>query len=163
MKSLALLALISLAAAGDPSPTDHARDQFYDLENKLWTNVTNPEWTNAGLGGDVELTKVFSHFAEDVEAIPRPPRLPIKSWLWTKAVEKLQIIDSMYNHFVEFVKKQSMPGAVPAPVKEWLDVAENILMDPKTSAIQALRKLDDLLEHGDMFRVALQVSLTRLC
>lgn len=157
MKYTALLALLALASAGDPTPSDHLRGKFYELEDKLWKNVTDPDWSNAGLGGDVELTKIFSRFADEVESVPRTSRPPVHYWLWSKAAEKLQIIDSLYKNFVEFIRRQAVPGAVPAPVKEWLDLAEGILIDPKTSAKPALNKLGDLLEHGDLFRVPLQV------
>lgn len=51
---------------------------------------------------------------------------------------------------------------MPAPVKDWLDLAESILMDPKTSAMQAVRKLQGLLQHGDLFRSILQVHQQRM-
>lgn len=158
MRLVALFALLTLAAAEDLSPPDYVRSKFYALEEELWRNVTDPLWREAGLGGDVELTKSFVVVDNQIEMIPRSPRPPLRSWLWTKALEKMQIIDGLYKNFVQFVRRQAVPGTVPAPVKEWLDLAEAVLMDPKTSAAQAVRKLHDLLEHGDMFRSILQVQ-----
>jgi hypothetical protein len=159
MRVAALFALLALSLADDLSPVDHVRNKFYGLEEELWRNVTDPLWRESGLGGDVELTKAFVVLDNQIEALPRPPRPPLQSWLWLKALEKFQIIDGLYKSFVEFVRRQAAPGAVPAPVKEWLDLAESVLMDPKTSAAQAIRKLHDLLQHGDMFRSILQVRM----
>ncbi|XP_045773211.1 uncharacterized protein LOC123872741 isoform X3 [Maniola jurtina] len=163
MKYAALLALLAVARAGDPTSVDNIRNKFYDLEDKLWKNVTNPEWSTGGLGGDVELTKAFVKFDEQIESVPRPPRPPFDTWLWLKLVEKSQIIDGYYKNFVEFAKRQAVPGSVPAPVREWLDLAEGVLMDPKASVAQAVRKIHDLLEHGDMFRAMLQEEHPDLC
>ncbi|XP_034832290.1 uncharacterized protein orion isoform X3 [Maniola hyperantus] len=163
MRYAALLALLAVARASDPSPVDNIRNTFYDLEDKLWKNVTNPEWSSSGIGGDVELTKAFVRFDERIESVPRPPRPPFDTWLWLKLVEKSQIIDGYYKNFVEFAKRQAVPGSVPAPVREWLDLAEGVLMDPKASVAQAVRKIHDLLEHGDMFRAMLQEEHPDLC
>ncbi|XP_073957028.1 chemokine-like protein orion isoform X3 [Choristoneura fumiferana] len=162
MRLAALFALLTIAL-GDISPVDHVRDKFYTLERDLWVNVTDPEWRNAGLGGDIELTKAFAAFNDRFEAVRMPPRPPLESWLWVKASEKLTVIDGLYKNFMEFVKRQAAPGAVPAPVREWLDLAEVVLMDPKLSVAQAVRKLDDLLEHGDLFRASLQEGHPDLC
>lgn len=157
MRAAALLALCALALADDITPVDEARHSFYRIEDQLWVNVTDANWINAGLGGDVELTKTFSAFAGVLEAIPRAPRPPVDSWLWRKATEKMQVVDTLYKNFVEFVRRQAVPGAVPAPVREWLDLAEGVLLDEKASVKQAVGKLDDLLKHGDLFRTPLQV------
>ncbi|KAL0839141.1 hypothetical protein ABMA28_017111 [Loxostege sticticalis] len=129
----------------------------------MWNNVSDPLWRESGLGGDVELTKAFVVLDNQISSIPRPPRPPLSSWLWLKATEKLQIIDGLYKSFVDFARRQSAPGAVPAPVKDWLDLAESILMDPKTSAMQAVRKLQGLLQHGDLFRSILQDEHPDVC
>ncbi|XP_045498675.1 uncharacterized protein LOC123696512 isoform X3 [Colias croceus] len=163
MKFAALFALLAVASAGDPTAVDTVRSKFYELEQQLWKNVTDPEWTQAGLGGDVELTKAFVAFDEHVASVPRPPRPPLDSWLWIKAVERLQMVDGFYKSFLEFVHRQAKPGAVPAPLREWLDLAESILMDPVASVAQAVRKLHDLLEHGDMFRSVLQEKHPDVC
>lgn len=162
MKAAALFALLALAAAEDLSPVDNVRKNFYALEVEMWNNVSDPLWRESGLGGDVELTKAFVVLDNQISSIPRPPRPPLSSWLWLKATEKLQIIDGLYKSFVDFARRQSAPGAVPAPVKDWLDLAESILMDPKTSAMQAVRKLQGLLQHGDLFRSILQVHKQRM-
>ncbi|KAI5639122.1 hypothetical protein NE865_08322 [Phthorimaea operculella] len=163
MRLIALLALIAFASAGDPTSVDYVRDKFYALEEELWRNVTDPIWRDSGLGGDVELTKAFVVLDQQISSIPKPPRPPLSSWLWGKTAEKLQVIDGFYKNFVEFVHRQSAPGAVPAPVREWLDMAEQVLLDPKQSVAQAVRKLHDLLEHGDMFRAVLQQDHPDLC
>lgn len=154
---LATLFAILAFALGDITLVDHLRDKLYTLEKDLWVNVTDPEWRNAGLGGDIELTKAFAAFNDRLEAVRMPPRPPLESWLWVKASEKLTVVDGLYKNFMEFVKRQSAPGAVPAPVREWLDLAEVVLMDPKLSVPQAVEKLDAFLEHGDLFRSSLQV------
>ncbi|KAL0839140.1 hypothetical protein ABMA28_017111 [Loxostege sticticalis] len=163
MKAAALFALLALAAAEDLSPVDNVRKNFYALEVEMWNNVSDPLWRESGLGGDVELTKAFVVLDNQISSIPRPPRPPLSSWLWLKATEKLQIIDGLYKSFVDFARRQSAPGAVPAPVKDWLDLAESILMDPKTSAMQAVRKLQGLLQHGDLFRSILQDEHPDVC
>ncbi|KAG7308933.1 hypothetical protein JYU34_006203 [Plutella xylostella] len=163
MRAAALLALCALALADDITPVDEARHSFYRIEDQLWVNVTDANWINAGLGGDVELTKTFSAFAGVLEAIPRAPRPPVDSWLWRKATEKMQVVDTLYKNFVEFVRRQAVPGAVPAPVREWLDLAEGVLLDEKASVKQAVGKLDDLLKHGDLFRTPLQEVHPDLC
>lgn len=157
MKYAALVALLAVARATDPTSVDNVRNKFYSLEENLWRNVTNPEWSSGSLGGDVELTKAFVKFDEQIQSVPRPPRPPFDTWLWLKVVEKSQVIDGYYKNFVEFARRQAVPGSVPAPVREWLDLAEGVLMDPKASVAQAVRKIHDLLEHGDMFRAMLQV------
>lgn len=158
MRLFALFALFTVSFAADLSAVDNAREKFYSVEDTLWNNVLDPTWQGrTALGGDIELTKAFVAFNEVIESIQRPPRPPLASWLWAKMSEKLNIIDGFYKNFVDFVKRQAVPGAVPAPVREWLDVAEQVLMDPKSSVAQAVRKLHDLLDHGDMFRAALQV------
>lgn len=153
----ALFALVTAALARDLNPVDELRQSFYNLEVDLWRNVTDPAWSENGLGGDVELTKAFVDLNKQIEAVPAAIRPTLKSWLWTKTVEKLQIIDGLYNTFLEFAKRQATPGAVPSPVREWLDLTETVLLDPKTSVAQAVRKLHDLMEHGDLFRTAVQV------
>ncbi|CAH2255101.1 jg7232 [Pararge aegeria aegeria] len=163
MKHAALFALLVVALASDPTSVDHIRNKFYDLEDKLWRNVTNPEWSSGSLGGDVELTKAFVKFDEQIEALPRPPRPPFDTWLWLKFVEKSQIIEGYYKNFVEFARRQAVPGSVPAPVREWLDLAEGVLMDPKASVAQSVRKIHDLLEHGDLFRSMMQEEHPDLC
>ncbi|XP_023948445.2 uncharacterized protein LOC112053291 isoform X3 [Bicyclus anynana] len=162
MRYAALLALLAVARC-DPTAVDDARNKFYDLEERLWKNVTNPEWSSSSVGGDVELTKAFVKFDEKIETLPRPPRPPFDTWLWIKFVEKSQIIEGYYKNFVEFAKRQAVPGSVPAPVREWLDLAEGVLMDPKASVAQAVRKIHDLLEHGDMFRSMIQEEHPDLC
>lgn len=157
----ALLALCTLAAS-EVTPVDQARQDLYNLEKDLWKNVTDPAWVDAGMGGDIELTKAFVTFANQIQTVKIPKRPPLKAWLWTKATEKLQIIEGMYENFEQFVRKQAQPGSVPAPVREWLGLADSVLMDPKTSVVSAIKKLDGLLEHGDMFRVALLVIYTFL-
>ncbi|CAH2981054.1 unnamed protein product [Chilo suppressalis] len=163
MRLAALFALSAFALAQELSPVDHLRSKFYALEEDLWRNVSDPMWRESGIGGDVELTKAFVVLDEQIEKAPRSPRPPLKSWLWMKAFEKLQIIDGLYENFVQFVKRQAVPGAVPAPVKEWLDLAESVLMDPKTSTAQAVRKLHEWLQHGDLFRTILQEEHPDLC
>ncbi|CAK1579900.1 unnamed protein product [Parnassius mnemosyne] len=163
MRIAALFALLVVALADDLCPVDEVRNKFYSLEVTLWKNVSNPNWGEFGLGGDVELTKSFAILNEYIEAVPRPPRPPLETWLWVKATEKLQVIDGLYKSFVEFVRRQATPGAVPAPVREWLDLAESVLMDPKASVAQAVRKLHDLTEHGDMFRAVLKEENPDLC
>lgn len=158
MRIAALFALFAIGLATELTPTDLVRQKFYDLEEELWRNVTDPSWRDSGLGGDVELTKAFFALNEQIELIPRPKRLTLKSWLWNKVSEKLQVVDGFYMNFMEFVRHQATPGAVPAPVKEWLDMAESILMDPKTSVAQAVRKIHGFLEHGDIFRSVVQVK-----
>lgn len=159
MRFLTLFAVFTVSLAVDLTAVDEARDKFYSTEDTLWKNVTDPTWQGrTALGGDIELTKAFVAFNDVIESIPRPPQPPLQSWLWKQTSEKLNIIDGFYKHFVEFVKRQTVAGAVPAPVKEWLDVAEQVLLDTTPSSVaQAVRKLDDLLSHGDMFRSALQV------
>lgn len=159
MRIAALFALFTIGLATELTPTDLVRQKFYDLEEELWRNVTDPMWRDSGLGGDVELTKAFYALNEQIELIPRPKRLTLNSWLWGKVSEKLQVVDGFYKSFIEFVRHQASPGIVPAPVKEWLDMAESVLMDPKTSVAQAVRKIHGYLEHGDIFRSALQVKL----
>lgn len=161
MKLAALLALTTVALAADPTAVDFIRDKFYFLEEDLWQNVTDPSWRDSGLGGDVELTKAFVALDEQIESIPMRPRPPLNFWLWSKASEKLQVIDGFYKNFVQFVRRQAAPGSVPAPVREWLDLAEQVLMDPKASVAIAVRKVHDLLQHGDMFRAALQVDIKK--
>ncbi|CAH2048299.1 unnamed protein product, partial [Iphiclides podalirius] len=163
MRIAALSALLAVALCGDPSPVDDVRNKFYALEAALWRNVTEPGWLSAGQGGDVELAKCFVTLNEYVESVPRTARPPLRTWLWSMAMEKLQVIDGLYKNFVEFVRRQATPGAVPAPVREWLDLAESVLMDPKASVAQAVRKLHDLTEHGDVFRAALQEEHPDLC
>ncbi|XP_049872982.1 uncharacterized protein LOC126371706 isoform X5 [Pectinophora gossypiella] len=156
MRLAALCALFAVAIAGELTTVDYVREKFYTLEEDLWSNVTDPMWRDTGLGGDVELTKAFVALDQQIESIPRSPRPPLKSWLWERTLEKLQLIDGFYKNFVDFVKRQSVPGAVPAPVREWLDLAEQVLMDPKSSVAQAVRKIHEVLAHGDIFRTALQ-------
>ncbi|XP_026327754.1 uncharacterized protein LOC113236030 isoform X3 [Hyposmocoma kahamanoa] len=158
MRLLTLFAVFTVSLAVDLTAVDEARDKFYSTEETLWKNVIDPTWQGrTALGGDIELTKAFVAFNDVIESIPRPPQPPLPSWLWKQTSEKLNIIDGFYKHFVEFVKRQTVAGAVPAPVKEWLDVAEQVLLDTTPSSVaQAVRKLDDLLSHGDMFRTALQ-------
>nr|XP_026492111.1 uncharacterized protein LOC113397811 isoform X3 [Vanessa tameamea] len=156
MKYAALFALLAVASAGDPTAVDNLRNTFYEVEKALWKNVTSSEWSAAGVSGDVELTKAFVTFDEKIQSVPPPPRGPHDTWLWAKATEKMRVIEGYYKNFLSFIKRQSQPGAVPAPVKEWLDLAEGILMDPKSSVAQAVRKIHDLLEYGDMFRGILQ-------
>lgn len=158
MRVAALLALFAAALATELTEVDQMRHKFYELEHELWINVTDPQWRDAGLGGDVELTKAFAALNEHIESIPRTKRLLLRSWLWTKVSEKLVIIDGFYKNFIEFVRRQASPASVPAPVREWLDIAESVLMDPNASVAQAVRKLHGLLEHGDIFRTALQVT-----
>lgn len=158
MRLLTLFTVFTVSLAVDLTAVDDARDKFYSTEETLWSYVNDPTWQGrTALGGDIELTKAFVAFNEIIESVPRPPRLTLNSWLWTTTSEKLNVIDGYYKHFVEFVKRQSVPGAVPAPVKEWLDVAEQVLLDPTSSVALAVRKLHDLLAHGDMFRAVLQV------
>lgn len=157
MRLAALFALLALGLAKDLNPVDNLREIFYNLENDLWRNVTDPGWSENPSGGDVELTKAFVRINDRIKSLPSTTRPLLKSWLWMKASEKLQVIDALYTNFVEFIVRQATPGGVPAPVREWLDLAEAILMDPKSSVAQAVRKLHDLLEHGDLFRTALQV------
>ncbi|CAH0751220.1 unnamed protein product [Diatraea saccharalis] len=163
MRLAALFALCAFVLAQELSPVDHLRSKFYSLEADLWKNVSDPMWRDTGLGGDVELTKAFVVLDEQIAKVTRPPRPPLQSWLWLRALEKLQIIDGLYDNFVQFVRRQAVPGAVPAPVKEWLDLAESVLMDPKTSAAQAVRKLHEILQHGDMFRSILKEEHPDLC
>ncbi|XP_047030373.1 uncharacterized protein LOC124637773 isoform X3 [Helicoverpa zea] len=163
MKIAALSALFAIGLATELTPTDLVRHKFYDLEEELWRNVTDPMWRDSGLGGDVELTKAFYALNDQIELIPRPKRLTLNSWLWNKVSEKLQVIDGFYKNFIEFVRHQATPGTVPAPVKEWLDMAESVLMDPKTSVAQAVRKIHAFLEHGDLFRSALQEEDSDVC
>lgn len=158
MRIVTLFALFTVSLAVDLTAVDDARDKFYTTEVALWYNITDPTWQGrTALGGDIELTKAFAAFNEVIESIPRPPRPHLNSWLWTKTTEKLNVIDGFYKNFVDFAKRQTVPGAVPAPVREWLDVAEQVLMDPTSSVAVAVRKLHDLLAHGDMFRAPLQV------
>lgn len=159
MRLAALFALLAVAAASELTQVDHVRQKLYDLEQELWVNVTDPQWRDAGLGGDVELTKAFAAFNEHVESIPRIKRITLKSWLWTKVSEKLVIIDGFYKNFIEFVSRQASPASVPSPVRDWLDIAETVLMDPRASVAQAVRKLHGYLEHADMFRSVLQVII----
>lgn len=165
MRLAALFALLALGLAKDLNPVDNLRENFYNLENDLWKNVTDPAWRDNGFGGDVELTRAFVGINDQIESLPSVTRPLLQSWLWVKASERLQVIDGLYQNFVEFIKRQATPGGVPAPVREWLDLAESILMDPKASVAHAVRKLHDLMEHGDLFRTALQVdskTLSRL-
>ncbi|KAH9634564.1 hypothetical protein HF086_006189 [Spodoptera exigua] len=163
MRVAALFALFAIGLATELTPTDLIRQRFYDLEEELWRNVTDPLWRDSGLGGDVELTKAFFTLNEQIELIPRTKRLTLRSWLWNKVSEKLQVVDGFYKNFMEFVSHQASPGAVPAPVKEWLDIAESILMDPKTSVAQAVRKIHGFLEHGDIFRSVVQDEDSDVC
>ncbi|CAF4907893.1 unnamed protein product [Pieris macdunnoughi] len=163
MKCAALFALLAFASAGDPTAVDSIRYKFLILESQLWKNVTDPEWTQGGVAGDIELTKAFVSFDEDIASVPRTPRPPLDSWLWIKTVERLQIIDGFYKSFLDFVHRQVKPGMVAAPSREWLDLAESVLMDPSASVSQAVRKLHDLLEHGDMFRSVLQERHPEVC
>lgn len=155
----ALLACVLTATSSDVSPVDSLRSKLFRLEENLWKNVTDPKWNEkVELGADVELTKAFIKLNEDVEAVPKQNKPVLTdSWLWSKATEKVQIINGLYNEFLEFSKRQATPGSVPAPVKDWLDLTEHVLMDPKSSVSQAVKKLDDILEHGDLFRAVLQV------
>ncbi|CAK1554539.1 unnamed protein product [Leptosia nina] len=163
MKYAALIAFLAATSAASPTAVDYVRYNFFTFENQLWKNVTDPEWTQGGLAGDIELTKAFVAFDEQIASVPRPPRPPLDSWLWIKAVERLQVIDGFYKSFLDFVHRQSKPGGVAAPSREWLDLAESVLMDPSTSVAQAVRKLHDLLEHGDMFRSVLQEKHPDVC
>ncbi|CAB3261053.1 unnamed protein product [Arctia plantaginis] len=163
MRLAALFALLTVAAASELTQVDHVRQKFYNLEQELWVNVTDPQWRDAGLGGDVELTKAFAAFNEHVESIPRIKRITLKSWLWTKVSEKLVIIDGFYKNFMEFVMRQASPASVPSPVRDWLDMAETVLMDPRASVAQAVRKLHGYLEHADMFRSVLQDEDAEVC
>lgn len=164
MHLAALFALFTITQAKqfiELGPVDNVREIFYALENDLWKNVTNVEWREAGLGGDVELTKEFVKVADQIDALPAVPRPALRSWVWKKTTEKMQIIDGLYKSFEEFIRRQAQPGVVPAPVKEWLDLAENVLLDPKISVAQAIRKLHELFEHGGigLYRSLLQVVL----
>lgn len=157
MRFLALCALFTLAVAADPSAVDNARDKFYYIEDTLWSNVIDPTWQGrTALGGDIELTKEFATFNELVESVPRAPRPPLNSWMWAKLTATSNIIDGFYKNFVDFVRRQAVPGAVPAPVREWLDIAEQVLMDPNASVAHSVKKFHDMLDH-DLFRAALQV------
>ncbi|XP_045448290.1 uncharacterized protein LOC123656677 [Melitaea cinxia] len=151
MKYATLFALLAAAYAIDPIAVDDLRNKFYALENVLWKNVT--AWSAAGGSGDVELTKAFVAFDEEIRSVRLPPRYPVNSWLWQKATEKMMIINGYYDNFLDFIRRQAQPGAVPAPVREWLDVADAILFTNSTSSVaQAVRKIHDLLEFGNMFR-----------
>lgn len=158
MRLAALFALLALGLAKDLTPVDNLREKYYILENGLWKNVTDPAWRDKGLGGDVELTKAFLGINEQIVSLSSSTRPTFSSWLWIKALEKLQVIDGLYENFVEFITRQATPGGVPAPVREWLDLAEAILMDPGSSVAYAVKQLHELMEHGDLFRTALQVS-----
>ncbi|KOB66538.1 Uncharacterized protein OBRU01_21101 [Operophtera brumata] len=153
----ALFALFALGLAKDLNPVDNLRENFYNLENGLWKNVTDPAWRDNGLGGDVELTKAFVGINDQIVSLPSVTRPTFTSWLWIRVTEKLQVIDGLYENFMEFVTRQATPGGVPAPVREWLDLAEAILMDPKSSVTLAVRQFHELMEHGDLFRTALQL------
>lgn len=152
MKYATLFALLAAAYAIDPIAVDDLRNKFYALENVLWKNVT--PWSVAGGSGDVELTKAFVAFDEKIKSVRLPPRYPVNSWLWQKATEKMMIINGYYSDiFLPFIRRQAQPGAVPAPVREWLDIADGILFTNSTSSVaQAVRKIHDLLEFGNMFR-----------
>ncbi|CAH0585948.1 unnamed protein product [Chrysodeixis includens] len=163
MRFAALSALFAIGLATELTQIDLVRHKFYDLEEELWKNVTDPLWRESGLGGDIELTKAFHALHEQIESIPATKRPPFNSWAWTKVLEKLQIIDGFYKNFIEFIRRQAVPGSVPAPVREWLDMAESVLMDPKTSVAQAVRKLHDLLEHGDILRAGLLEEDSDVC
>ncbi|VVC93972.1 unnamed protein product [Leptidea sinapis] len=158
-----VLMVLAGTLAEEVTATDAARMRLYALEQQLWRNVEDAEWRQSGLGGDVELTKAFVAFDKQLESVPRSPRPPLDSWLWIKAVERLQVVDGFYKSFVEFARRQAVPGAVPAPVREWLDLAEGVLMDPSASVAQAVRKLHTLLEHGDLFRSPLQERHPDVC
>ncbi|CAH0715851.1 unnamed protein product, partial [Brenthis ino] len=162
MRYAALFALLTIVSASDPTAVDNVRNKFYAVEKELWLNVTNPEWSLAGLGGDVEVTKAFVAFDEQIQTVPTPPRIPLETWLWAKTMEKLRIIEGYYKNFITFAKRQAQPGAVPAPVREWLDLAQE-MTDHKSPLIQAEKKINDLLEYGDIFRGYLQEQNTDLC
>lgn len=154
-----LLACVLTATSLDVSPVDSLRSKLFRLEEDLWRNATDPKWNEkVELGADVELTKAFIKLNEDIESVPKQNKPVLTdSWLWSKATEKLQLINGLYKEFLEFSERQAPQGAVPAPMKNWLDLTEHVLMDPKSSVVQAVRKLDDILEHGDLFRTVLQV------
>ncbi|GBP21654.1 hypothetical protein EVAR_16200_1 [Eumeta japonica] len=160
-----LMVLLALGAGApaaaftvDLSAVDALRNELYKLEAELWRNVTDSAWKESmALGADVELTKAFQRFDERVEPIPQPHLPPLEhSWLWLKTVEKLRIIDGLYKAFVDFATRQAAPGAVPAPVREWLDLAENVLMDPTSSVPQAVQKLSNVYDMGNLFLKSVQ-------
>lgn len=158
MRIVTLFALFTVSLAVDLTAVDDAREKFYTTEASLWSNITDPTWQGrTALGGDIEMTKAFAAFNEVIESVPRPPRLHLNSRLWKKTSDKLNVIDGFYTNFVGFVKRQTVPGSVPAPVREWLDVAEQVLMDPTSSVAISVRELHDLLLHGDIFRSPLKV------
>lgn len=160
----ALIALLAIATADDITPVDDVRVKFYSTESGLWKNVTDPLWRAADLGGDVELTKVFAAFDSYFEALPSIPRPPVKFWLWNKVADESQLIDGQYKYFVDFVKRQSVPGAVPAPVREWLDLVEVVLLDPKSSVATSVKRLNKLLEQGEtvLYQLTIQVTYMSL-
>lgn len=155
-----IVGFINIAGATvEHSPVDALRARFYIIEEQLWKNVTDIGWNeHTEVGADVELTKQFKRLNEDIRSLPKMKKPELGHlWLWNKAWEKVRKIEGMYKEFLEFSETQAMPGSVPAPVKKWLDLAEHVLMDPELSVVNAVNKLSDLMEHGDLFRVALQV------
>ncbi|XP_037294330.1 uncharacterized protein LOC115442913 isoform X3 [Manduca sexta] len=149
MRFAALIALFTITSATELSPVDNVRAKFYLLERDLWKNVVDPAWRDSGLGGDVELTKAFVGLDDEIQAVPYAPQPQLSSWIWSTALEKMHIINGLYKSFVEFARRQATPGAVPAPTRDWLDMAEAILKDPRSSVRYAMKKLDDLLAHLD--------------
>ncbi|XP_059061468.1 uncharacterized protein LOC131854370 isoform X3 [Achroia grisella] len=162
MRLTALLALLTLVLADNLTPLDHIRKEFYNVERNLWLNVLDPEWAESGVG-DVELTKAFVAFDSIIQLTPPVPRPPLNLWWWKKPLEQIQLIEGMYKNFLEFLKRQGIPGSVPAPVKQWLDLAESILMDTKTSVPQAVKLLEHSVQHGSLFRRILQDQHPDLC
>ncbi|XP_062525581.1 uncharacterized protein LOC101735738 isoform X4 [Bombyx mori] len=166
MRFAALIALFAIAIADELCSVDDLRQKLYALEDELWRNVSDPMWRQSDLGGDVELTKAFVALDELIQAVPRSRRPPLNSWIWTNAIEKMQIIDGHYKYFAEFARTQSRPGAVPAPVREWMDLTEAVLMDPKSSVTNSMKKLGELMSHGEAVTyrlVMLQEGGTDVC
>jgi len=121
--------------------SDNFRNDFIETEHNLWLKIQNVN-NEVNKHSESDILNTFHKFGNEIEKIFPLGDLshllrPIKHlYTWTTAYSEILVIRSQYNNFRRFQRQQSNSSLVHR--QAWLELAEYILNDERSSVVMAL-------------------------
>lgn len=163
VKTILVLASVTLCASSNHTLLDQMRADFIHLQTELWNYVLDFE----GIGEkenqrpELHLVQKFEDYGDNLEktmgshdSYKEATQVLEGIWAYNVIGSDLKSIEALYGTFRRFQNLQTAPNKIPSPKDAYKQFAELVLFDPLNKVSEAFIRMEGVISNQFYRKVA---------